>query len=1023
MNPNDASHTNLNLSQSDFVTERSLESDFLRKLADLGYTIRTDIHDRALLERNFRDRFQSLNQVKLTDAEFQRLLTDICTPDVYQASQRLRNINTIERDDGTSFHYTLVNIKDWCKNNFEVVHQLRINTYSSHHRYDVILLINGIPVVQIELKKLGISPRRAMQQIVEYKSDPGNGYSNTLLCFMQLFVVSNLTQTYYFTNNNPRHFCFNAEERFLPIYRFALEDNKKVTHLHEFADKFLAKCTLGQMISRYMVLIANEQKLLMMRPYQIYAVQRIVRCIEENSGNGYIWHTTGSGKTLTSFKAATLLKDKPEIHKCVFVVDRMDLDRQTREEFNRFQEGCVEENTNTAMLVKRLLSEDYADKVIVTTIQKLGLALDEQSKRNKQREKHGKETFSNRLAPLRNKRMVFIFDECHRSQFGSTHKTIKDFFPDAQFFGFTGTPIFEENSTAWIINGQEQKLLTTIDIFQQELHSYTITHAIEDENVLPFHVDYYKHDGKNLPKPNDPITKKTIVESILEKHDTATDGRRFNALLATASINDAIEYYELFQTIQTQKATEVPNFVPLKVAAVFTPPPDVSSDVRQLQEDLPQEQEDNRVEPERKKSALEKIINDYNQRYATNYNVYMFDDYYKDVQQRIKDQQHPNNDLPQKGKEKIDLTIVVDMLLTGFDSKYLYTLYVDKNLKYHSLIQAFSRTNRILNGTKPYGNIVDFRGQNDRVDEAIVLFSGVAAEKARQIWLVESAANIIEKLKTQKEALNELFAEHNLEPKPESVANLRGDEARTQFIHRFKEVQRLITQLNQHTGLTEEQQQQIEAILPRVELLGFRAAYLETAKRLRDQEQTTSTQELPSDVQLDFELVLFASTTIDYDYIIRLIARFTAQNPNELKITRDQLIGLIKSDAKFLDEGDLISDYVRTLEAGKPLNENQVREGYLIYRSQRQEEELTQIAAKHGLDAQELKRFVDDILSRKIFDAEKLSELVQSLKLIWSKRFQCERELMKDLVPLLKKRSGGQPISGLRAYEEGRRWA
>jgi len=227
--------------------------------------------------------------------------------------------------------------------------------------------------------------------------------------------------------------------------------------------------------------------------------------------------------------------------------------------------------------------------------------------------------------------------------------------------------------------------------------------------------------------------------------------------------------------------------------------------------------------------------------------------------------------------------------------------------------------------------------------------------------------------------------------------------------------------LNQHTGLTEEQQQQIEAILPRVELLGFRAAYLETAKRLRDQEQTTSTQELPSDVQLDFELVLFASTTIDYDYIIRLIARFTAQNPNELKITRDQLIGLIKSDAKFLDEGDLISDYVRTLEAGKPLNENQVREGYLIYRSQRQEEELTQIAAKHGLDAQELKRFVDDILSRKIFDAEKLSELVQSLKLIWSKRFQCERELMKDLVPLLKKRSGGQPISGLRAYEEGRR--
>ena len=424
------------------MTEQEIEQSLIDKLGDLKYTYRPDIRDRAGLERNFREKFEELNRVHLTDSEFQRLLDEIITPDVFTAATLLREINSFTRDDGTPLNYTLVNIKDWCKNTFEVVNQLRINTDNSFQRYDVMILINGIPAVQIELKTLGISPRRAMQQIVDYKNDPGNGYTRTLLCFVQLFIVSNRTDTWYFTNNNARHFAFNAEERFLPIYQFAAEDNSKITHLDDFAEHFLAKCTLGRMISRYTVLVASEQKLLMMRPYQIYAVQRIVECIEQNSGNGYIWHTTGSGKTLTSFKASTLLKDNHDIHKCLFVVDRKDLDRQTREEFNRFQEGCVEENTNTATLVRRLLSEDYADKVIVTTIQKLGLALDEQSKRNKNRQKRGRDKYSDLLAPLRDKRMVIIFDECHRSQFGDTHKTIKEFFPNAQHFGFTGTPNF-----------------------------------------------------------------------------------------------------------------------------------------------------------------------------------------------------------------------------------------------------------------------------------------------------------------------------------------------------------------------------------------------------------------------------------------------------------------------------------------------------------------------------------------------------------------------------------------------------
>ena len=559
--------------------ERELEQAIVTKLRDLKYVHRTDIRDRAALEANFREKFNALNRVTLTDGEFQRLLEEIVRPNVYEAARSLRNREAFTRDDGTPFNYTLVNIKDWCKNDFEVVNQLRINTDYSHHRYDVMLLINGVPVVQIELKTLGISPRRAMEQIVEYKNDPGNGYTNTLLCFIQLFIVSNRTDTRYFANNNARHFAFDADERFLPIYRFAAEDNTNITYLDEFADRFLAKCTLGQMISKYMVLIASEQKLLMMRPYQIYAVKAIVDCIDQDCGNGYVWHTTGSGKTLTSFKASTLLKTNESIHKCLFVVDRKDLDRQTREEFNRFQENCVEENTNTAALVRRLLSDDYADKVIVTTIQKLGLALDEDSKHNKQHIAQGRSTFKQRLEPLRDKRMVFIFDECHRSQFGENHRAIKEFFPNSQLFGFTGTPIFQENATAKLVEGNVASLGTTKDLFERQLHAYTITDAIEDENVLRFHVDYYKPNDAPALKPGQPLTKLAVAQAILDKHDAATGDRRFNALLATASINDAIEHYKVFKQLQAQRQADDPEFVPLKVAAVFSPPAEGNKDV------------------------------------------------------------------------------------------------------------------------------------------------------------------------------------------------------------------------------------------------------------------------------------------------------------------------------------------------------------------------------------------------------------------------------------------------------------
>ena len=433
--------------------------------------------------------------------------------------------------------------------------------------------------------------------------------------------------------------------------------------MNHLRKSFCQNVLLGEMISKYMVLVESEQKILVMRPYQIYAVKAIVDCIHQNRGNGYIWHTTGSGKTLTSFKASTLLKDNPDIEKCLFVVDRKDLDRQTREEFNKFQEGSVEENTNTETLVRRLLSTDYADKVIVTTIQKLGLALDGTYKKN----------FKERLEPLSNKRVVFIFDECHRSQFGENHKAIKEFFPNAQLFGFTGTPIFEENAINKIREDQYETYQTTESVFEKELHAYTITHAIDDRNVLKFHIDYFKGEGSVNAKPGEALALQAVAEAIINKHNAATNHRKFNALFATASINNAIEYYRLFKGIQQKRFAENSEYKALNIACVFSPPAQLiakngdqqsqknAADIRQLQEDLPQELEDNKQNPEEKKAALIEIIADYNKQFSTNHTINEFDLYYQDIQRRIKDQKYSNKDYPHKNK--IDITVVVNMLL------------------------------------------------------------------------------------------------------------------------------------------------------------------------------------------------------------------------------------------------------------------------------------------------------------------------------------------------------------------------
>ena len=979
-------------------SEAQLEQQFLEKLQDLKYTYREDIRDLDTLEKNFRQKFERLNFVSLSDDEFRKLLQENITSDVFKASKHLRERQTFTRNDGTTFDYSLVNLRDWCKNEYEVVNQLTVNTANSRQRYDVIILVNGLPLVQIELKRHSVSPMKAVEQIVQYKQDRGNGYTNTLMCFMQLFIVSNGgSDTMYFANNNDEHFHFDATNNYLPVYRAALPDNQKVVQLFEFSDLMLQKSELGKLISRYMVLVETEKKILVMRPYQIYAVESIVNCVSQGNKNGYIWHTTGSGKTLTSFKASTLLKYNNDIEKCVFVVDRKDLDKQTRDEFNKFQEGCVERNANTGALVSRLESTDYADKVIVTIIQKLGIALDTSNK-NK---------YYQRLERLKDKRIVFIFDECHRSQFGENHKAIKTFFHKAQLIGFTGTPIFPENSHYVRVDGQKAEYVTTEDVFQQCLHEYTITHAISDNNVLRFKVEYYGNKALEGQMSAKPITKNQIVEHILDNHDKLTAQRRFNALLATPSIPDAIRYYEIFKEEQERRIQADPDYVPLNITAVFTPPTRNSSD-----EDLPQEESDNKEHPEENKSALGEIIRDYNAQFGTNFNIDLFDEYYRDVQQRIKDQKYPNKDLPHS--KKLDVVIVVEMMLTGFDSKFLNTLYVAKDLKWHGLIQAFSRTNRILDGTKPYGNIICYRDLRNAMDEAMVRFSGFNMDKGKEYWIVEPAEKVVGKYKDAIAKLETVMNSMGLECKPEEVINIPQGENSNTFIEAFKDVQRLALKLNQYVDMPEELKTAIEEAMPEDTLQQFRTAYLDLARRTRNS-NGGRTEETPEG-EPDFELSLFSSALVDYDYIMKLLAKYTDTHFEKVKITKEQLLEILSSSVDLMNEREYLKAFIEEeLEKGSGLSEAEIRERYQAYKDKRFNQQIATIAGAYGIDVAALEAFVAETVKLRRLDEDALSKLLAHID-SWKQRKAAKEGMLTRLAPFFDLLTGGNTIEGLNAY-------
>jgi len=709
---------------AEYQSEAQLETDLVKRLTGLGYASVT-LPDMPAMQANLRAQLGKHNGVTLSDAEFAKVLNHLDKGNVFEKAKTLRGRMQLTRDDGTPLYLQLLNTQEWCQNQYQVTTQV---TVTGHHktRFDVTLLINGLPLVQIELKE-------AFNQINRYQR---HSYwsENALFQYVQLFVISNGVNTKYYANNR--------NQDFKQTFFWAEKDNTLITQLDAFADVFLEKCHVSKMISKYIVLHESDKVLMVLRPYQYYAVEAIDARVKAGRKNGYIWHTTGSGKTLTSFKAAQVLIENPKVDKVVFVVDRADLDYQTTKEFNHFSDGSVDGTDNTKALVGQLGGDT---KLIVTTIQKLNTAI-------------SRDRYEGPLQGVKDARVVFIFDECHRSQFGDTHKRIVQFFSKAQMFGFTGTPIFADNAV-----GKR----TTKNLFAECLHKYVITDAIADENVLRFSVEYWgklkRKDGSLIDEDVPAINVREffdnldringVVDWIIQNHDRKTHNKQFSAMLCVSSVDALTAYYEAFQ--RKKEAGEHH----LRIATIFTyGPNEADPDADGLIGDPDLNVADLPVDVH-KRDKLENFVADYNAMYQTKETVKDsagFYTYYNHLSKRLKERDRKDA----LDKDRLDILLVVNMFLTGFDAKKLNTLYVDKNLKYHGLIQAFSRTNRILGQLKSQGNIVCFRNLKPKTDEAITLFSN---KEAIETILMAPYGDYLDRFNAAVEALRAIT------PDPDSL--------------------------------------------------------------------------------------------------------------------------------------------------------------------------------------------------------------------------------------------------------------
>ena len=892
-------------------SEQSLENNLVSQLVELGYE-RVVINDESELLINLKKQIEKHNKLMLTDKEFDRVLNFLNKGGVYDRAKILRDKMHLIRDDGTPKYIDFFDSKEWCQNEFQVTNQVTVEG-SYKTRYDVTILINGLPLVQIELKRRGLELKEAFNQTNRYQRhsyDANYGLFN----YIQLFVISNGVNTKYYANNRKQSFKFTSY--------WTDKDNNKITDLDDFAKVFLDKCHVGKMITKYVVL-AETKTLMVLRPYQYYAVEAIIDSVKHSNKNGYIWHTTGSGKTLTSFKASQILNDLPSVDKVVFVVDRNDLDTQTIREFNSFKEGSVDATDNTQHLVRQF--GDDNTKLIVTTIQKLNTAIS--------REHHQKI-----MDKIKDKKIVFIFDECHRSQFGDTHKRITQYFTNHQLFGFTGTPIFAENSA-----GNSMGKRTTAQLFDECLHKYVITDAIADENVLKFSVEYvgkYKQKGSvnDVDIDVEAIDTKELLESpqrldkivnyVISNHPRKTHSGDFTAMFAISNVDTLTKYYDLFKR---KKDAGQHN---LKIATIFsyTANEDDKDANGLLDEDINLDQTGPINQHSRDK--LESYITDYNQTFGTNFTTRdskSFYGYYRDIADRVK-------------KREIDILLVVNMFLTGFDSKTLSTLYVDKNLRYHGLLQAYSRTNRILNETKSQGNIVVFRNLKKATDDSIALFSNKNAE---ELIFMEPYEQYVTKF---NDAIDHL---QSIAVTPASVDGMASEQQELEFVTGFRELMRLKNILTSFADF-----KFADTTMDEQTYEDYKSKYLDIYDKVRSDHEKEKVSILDD---VDFELELLSRDDINVDYIVSLLARLVgAQSPQKEK-TAQSIMGLMSAEAHLRSKRELIEKFIND-NVPQLTNPDEVGAAFESFWSAEQTKAFVNMCEQEGLMPDELQKLIDDYL-------------------------------------------------------------
>jgi len=885
-------------------SEQQLEETLLTQLQRLGFAP-VVLADADALVSNLKTQLEKFNQTTFSETEFSRILNHLNRGDRFAKAKTLRDRFALARDDDTRFYVRFFNMDQWCKNEYQVTHQVtQVGKYEN--RYDVTLLINGLPLVQIELKRRGMEMKEAFNQIQRYHR---HSFTGTLFEYVQIFVVSNGVNTKYFSNN--------PNQSFEQTFFWTDESNNKITKLDEFATVFLEKCAVSKMIAEYIVLAEGKEPPcpMILRPYQYYAVNVIEKRVSKSDKNGYIWHTTGSGKTLTSYKASQVLSRMPEVKKVLFVVDRKDLDIQTIKEFNSFSDGSVDGTDNTRNLVNQL--KDKNRKLIVTTIQKLDIAI-------------GREHYTKLFDYLADEKVVIIFDECHRSQFGQTHSRIKKFFKKAQLFGFTGTPIFAENNVGGV---------TTADVFDECLHKYIITNAISDNNVLGFAVEYV---GKYTQKDSDTLDADIFAETLVPGVDTRevlesadrlnkiadyvlqdwkrkTKNGKFNALFATANIEVLKKYYTLL------KSKKPDDF---KIATIFT---------YQANEDESGDMLDVDVfagvgtaGDKHSRDFLEGCIKDYNAMYSTNFSTDRFYDYYRDLQKRIKN-------------KEVDLVLVVNMFLTGFDSPRLNTLYVDKNLRYHGLIQAYSRTNRLLNSDKPHGNIISFRNLKAATDKALALFGD---ENAKEIVFKKP-------YEQQKKEFEKKITELKRRvPTVETVDSLESEQEKAMFVKTFRDLLRIKSSLETFAEFSFE-----EVGMDEQEFYDYQSKYLDIYESRKSDPNVESILD-----QIDFELELTIRDVVNFDYIIMLISGLRDITSDRLRNKKaEDILKLFDRDVQLRKKKDLIKKFIEENLPKLGKNDN-VEEAFNKFWSSERSSVLRDLAQSENIPVERIENLVGEFL-------------------------------------------------------------